>query len=77
MNAHWHDLEISTLLCRSPLQPWVPVQWGRDLAAIRESDDKLGRGELDCIRAEIANVNFQNGHSRLSAALPDALVDNE
>lgn len=61
MNAHCHDLEISTLLRRSPLQPWVPVQWGRDLAAIRESDDKLGRGELDCIRAEIANVNSKMG----------------
>jgi hypothetical protein len=60
MNAHWHDLEVGTLLRRSPLQPWVPIQRGRDLAAIREGDDKLGRGELDPLRAEIASVNLHD-----------------
>lgn len=60
MNAHWHDLEISTLLCRSPLQPWVPPQGSSDLAAIREGHDKLGRGKLDRLRAEIASLNLHD-----------------
>jgi hypothetical protein len=60
MNARWHDLEVGTLLRRCSLQPWVPIQRGRDLAAIRERDDKLSRGELDPLRAEIASLNLHD-----------------
>src|SRR5208282_4235459 len=58
MNAHRHDLVVRPLRCRCALEPRVPIERRRDLAAIHERDDKLARRELDGARFQIADFKL-------------------
>src|SRR5262245_51832550 len=77
VNAHGHDLEVRALFGGRTLEPRVPFEGRRDLAAVRKGHDQLALRELDLSCFQVADLNFQSSHPRLPAALLDVTAGGE